>query len=88
MKGTDKSTGMETIPEEHGEVGSGEEPKYDHPPDREDEQDREETPTSRKENSSAKRLLNRQNLVPARVIGISLSQDLERIPKPKTGPER
>ncbi|XP_071990159.1 coiled-coil domain-containing protein 81 [Engystomops pustulosus] len=86
MKGTDKSTGMETIPEEHGEVGSGEEPKYDHPPDREDEQ--EETPTSRKENSSAKRLLNRQNLVPARVIGISLSQDLERIPKPKTAPER
>ncbi|KAG8534617.1 hypothetical protein GDO81_018998 [Engystomops pustulosus] len=86
MKGTDKSTGMETIPEEHGEVGSGEELKYDHPSDREDEH--EETPTSRKENSSAKRLLNRQNLVPARVIGISLSQDLERIPKPKTAPER
>ncbi|XP_056417364.1 coiled-coil domain-containing protein 81 isoform X2 [Hyla sarda] len=76
MKGADKSTGMETIPEEHGEMGSVE------------EREREESASSRRENATAKRLLNRQHIVPARVTSISLSQDLERIPKPKTAPER
>ncbi|XP_044143033.1 coiled-coil domain-containing protein 81 [Bufo gargarizans] len=86
MKGTEKSTGMETIPEENGEVGSVEEPKCDQQPDREEETDKEEPFSSRRENSATKRLLNRQYIVPARVTAISLSEDI--IPKPKTAPER
>lgn len=40
------------------------------------------------ENTPTKRLLNRQSIVPAKVIGISLNEDLEKITKPKTAPER
>ncbi|XP_040278578.1 coiled-coil domain-containing protein 81 [Bufo bufo] len=86
MKGTEKSTGMETIPEENGEVGSVEEPKCDLQPDREEETDKEEPFSSRRENSATKRLLNRQYIVPATVTAISLNED--KIPKPKTAPER
>ncbi|KAM4044861.1 coiled-coil domain-containing protein 81 [Anomaloglossus baeobatrachus] len=79
VKGMDKVPGMETIPEENAEVGNLEEP------DRE-EQDKEEPVLSRRENSLSKRLLNRQCIVPAKVTGISLSEDLERISK--TAPQR
>ncbi|KAG9470358.1 hypothetical protein GDO78_018034 [Eleutherodactylus coqui] len=88
MKGADKSTSMETIPEETGGVGSAEESKCNQQADREEEQDKEESVPSRRENSAAKRLLSRPCMVPARVTGISLSELLEKVPKPKTAPER
>ncbi|KAM3934534.1 coiled-coil domain-containing protein 81 [Leptodactylus fuscus] len=88
MKGTEKSTSMETIPEENGEAGKTEEPKMNQQPGQEEEQDKEEPLSSRRETPTTKRLLNRQYIVPARVTGISLTEDLEKIPKPKTAPER
>ncbi|XP_069828101.1 coiled-coil domain-containing protein 81 [Dendropsophus ebraccatus] len=87
-KGMDKATGMEMIAEEHEETGNVEEPKVNQQSDGEEERDKEEPVTSRRENSASKRLLSRQYIVPARVTSISLSEDLDRIPRPKTPLER
>ncbi|XP_073518131.1 coiled-coil domain-containing protein 81 [Phyllobates terribilis] len=84
LKGTEQATGMETIPEEYGEVGNLVEPEREE----EEEHGIEEPVSGRRDNSPGKRLLNRQCIVPAKVTGISLSEDLETIPKPKTAPER
>ncbi|XP_069615379.1 coiled-coil domain-containing protein 81 [Ranitomeya imitator] len=81
LKETDQATGMETIPEEYGEVGNMEEPNRE-------EHCKEEPVSGRRDNSPGKRLLNRQYIVPARVTGVSLSEDLEAIRRPKTAPER
>ncbi|XP_063807442.1 coiled-coil domain-containing protein 81 isoform X2 [Pseudophryne corroboree] len=86
LKATDNGTAMETIPEETRDMESGEEPKLSQPI--ENEHEAEEPITGRRENSPTKRLLNRQAMVPARVTGISLSDDLEKLIKPKTAPER
>ncbi|XP_075054790.1 coiled-coil domain-containing protein 81 [Mixophyes fleayi] len=86
MKAADKSAAMETIPEETRDMESGEEPKLNQPIEK--EQEGEEPITSRRGNSPPKRLLNREIMVPARVTGISLSEDLEKMTKPKTAPER
>ncbi|KAM4699184.1 coiled-coil domain-containing protein 81 [Discoglossus pictus] len=48
------------------------------------EGDEERPNTSKRESLSSKRLLNRQCIVPAKVTGISLIEDLEKIAKPKT----
>ncbi|XP_075707542.1 coiled-coil domain-containing protein 81 isoform X2 [Rhinoderma darwinii] len=85
IKGTDKSAAMETIPEENG---AAEGQKFNQQPHREEDHDDEEPVPSRRDDSATKRLLNRQYIVPARVTGISLSEDLEKVPKPKTAPER
>lgn len=85
-KVTDKPPAMETILEENAELVKGEEPKIDQPI--ENVQIGEEPITSRRENTPTKRMLNRQCIMPAKVTGISLNEDLEKITKPKTAPER
>ncbi|KAM5180386.1 coiled-coil domain-containing protein 81 [Mantella aurantiaca] len=81
-----KDSAMETIPEENVDPESGEEPKIEQPI--EIVHEGEEPITSRRENTPPKRLLNRQCMVPAKVTGISLNEDLEKMIKPKTAPER
>ncbi|KAM9320760.1 coiled-coil domain-containing protein 81 [Gastrophryne carolinensis] len=82
----EKPTAMDPIPEENAEVDIGEEPKINQPIEKVFEGN--EPITSKREHSPTKRLLNRQCMVPAKVTGISLSEDLEKIPKPRTAPER
>ncbi|XP_018408742.1 PREDICTED: coiled-coil domain-containing protein 81 [Nanorana parkeri] len=86
VKASDKPSDMETIPEENVELESGAEPKIEQPIENVNEG--EEPITTRRENTPTKRLLNRQCIVPAKVTAISLNEDLERITKPKTAPER
>ncbi|XP_072258450.1 coiled-coil domain-containing protein 81 [Pyxicephalus adspersus] len=84
VKVSDKPSSMETIEEEN--VENGEEPKTEKA--MENMHEGEDPITSRRENTPAKRLLNRQCIVPAKVTGISLNEDLDKITKPKTAPER
>ncbi|XP_053564617.1 coiled-coil domain-containing protein 81 [Bombina bombina] len=87
VKDTEKTSPMDPIIEENGEVEwvtEGQKPNEK--PEIEDEGERPNT--CNRESSSTKRLLNRQCIVPAKVTGISLMEDLERIVKPKTAPAR
>ncbi|XP_068122871.1 coiled-coil domain-containing protein 81 isoform X2 [Hyperolius riggenbachi] len=84
-KTSDKPTAMETILEETVEGDGGEEPKTNQPIEKVLEE--EDPIPSRREPSSSKRLLNRECIVPAKVTGFSLHEDLEPT-KPRTAPER
>ncbi|KAM4797003.1 coiled-coil domain-containing protein 81 [Rhinophrynus dorsalis] len=87
VKGANNGTAMETIPEENGEaecVKEAPNPKDPGEPEHEGEGDN----PSKRESSSSKRLLNRQCIVPAKVTGVSFNEELEKIMKPKTAPER
>ncbi|MEE6473057.1 hypothetical protein FKM82_009833 [Ascaphus truei] len=78
---------MEIIPEENGLAGCiTEEQKYNEQSGKEGEG--EDDNTNKRESPSYKRLLNRQSIVPAKVTGISLIEDVDRSIKPKTAPER
>ncbi|KAM8975360.1 coiled-coil domain-containing protein 81 isoform 2-T2 [Pelodytes ibericus] len=84
VKEADNAPVMETITEENGdtEYAQGQN-SNEHV-----ENERDGDDTMKRECTPSKRFLNRQCIIPTKVTGISFSQDLERLVKPKTAPER
>ncbi|CAH2225580.1 coiled-coil domain-containing 81 isoform X1 [Pelobates cultripes] len=86
VKEVDNAPIMETIEEENVEADCTEGQTSNEYMDKESQA--EEDLTRKREISTPKRLLNRPHIVPAKLTGISFSEELERIIKPKTAPER